>query len=100
MSTTIFRRYRGTTFPRSEAARRSCTIRWCSTPRGPGLLLKFVFDPGICLFSRQARTERGRVALNAEVKPDIEFLEGFEAAAPNELIGAGEGNRRNAGPFS
>jgi hypothetical protein len=31
------------------------------------------------------------VALNAEVKPDIEFLEEFGAAAPNELIGAGEG---------
>ncbi|HLK65352.1 MAG TPA: fatty acid desaturase [Bryobacteraceae bacterium] len=39
------------------------------------LLIKFVFDPGLCLFSRQARTERGHVALTAEVKPDIEFLE-------------------------
>ena len=39
------------------------------------LLLKFVFDPRLCLFSRVARTDRGRVALNAEVKPDIEFLE-------------------------
>jgi sphingolipid delta-4 desaturase len=39
------------------------------------LLLKFIFDPSICLFSRQARTERGRVALNAEVKPDIDFVE-------------------------
>jgi hypothetical protein len=38
-------------------------------------LLKFLFDPSICLFSRQARQERGSVALNAEVKPDIEFLE-------------------------
>jgi hypothetical protein len=54
-------------------------------------LFKFVFDPSICLFSRRARTERGRVALNAEVKPDIEFLEECGAAAPNELIGAGEG---------
>jgi len=27
------------------------------------LLLKFIFDPGICLFSRQVRTERGRQAL-------------------------------------
>jgi hypothetical protein len=53
-------------------------------------LVRFVFDPSICLFSRQARTERGRVALNAEVKPDIEFLEGFESDAPNALIGAGE----------
>lgn len=39
------------------------------------LLLRFIFDPGICLFSRQVRTERGRVALNAELKPDVEFLE-------------------------
>jgi hypothetical protein len=53
------------------------------------LLMTFVFDPSICLFSRQARTERGRVALNAEVKPDIEFLEAAEA--PNALVGAGEG---------
>ena len=43
------------------------------------LLLRFIFDPGICLFSRQLRTERGRVALNAEVKPDIEFLEAAPA---------------------
>ena len=55
------------------------------------LLLRFVFDPGICLFSRQARTERGRVALNAEVKPDVEFLDGVEAGAPNELVSIGEG---------
>jgi len=39
------------------------------------LLLKFIFDPGISLFSRQARTERGRVGLNAEFRPDVEFLE-------------------------
>ncbi|HEY4088057.1 MAG TPA: fatty acid desaturase [Bryobacteraceae bacterium] len=39
------------------------------------LLLRFVFDPSICLFSRVVRTERGHVALNGEVKPDIEFLE-------------------------
>jgi len=43
------------------------------------LLLKFIFDPNICLFSRQVRRERGGVALNAEVKPDIDIL----AAAPN-----------------
>jgi hypothetical protein len=48
--------------------------------------------PGICLFSRQARTERGRVALNAEVKPDIEFLEEFGAAAPNELLEPAKGS--------
>jgi sphingolipid delta-4 desaturase len=46
------------------------------------LLLKFVFDPKICLYSRVARTERGRVALNAEVRPDIEFLE----ASPPQRI--------------
>jgi sphingolipid delta-4 desaturase len=43
------------------------------------LLFQFVFDPGISLYSRQTRTERGHVALNAEVKPDIEFLDGREA---------------------
>jgi sphingolipid 4-desaturase/C4-monooxygenase len=43
------------------------------------LLLKFLFDPSLCLFSREVRTERGRVPLNAEVKPDIDFLEGCEA---------------------
>jgi len=39
------------------------------------LLLKFIFDPGICLFSRQVRTERGRLAPNADFNPDVEFLE-------------------------
>lgn len=39
------------------------------------LLLRFIFDPGISLFSRQTRTERGHVPLNAEVKPDVDFLE-------------------------
>lgn len=39
------------------------------------LLVRFVFDPDICLFSRQLRTERGHVALNAEVRPDVEFVE-------------------------
>lgn len=39
------------------------------------LLLKFVFDSRICLFSRLVRTNRGRVALNSAVRPDTEFLE-------------------------
>jgi sphingolipid 4-desaturase/C4-monooxygenase len=39
------------------------------------LLFQFIFDRKISLFSRQIRTERGRVALDAEVKPDIDFLE-------------------------
>jgi sphingolipid delta-4 desaturase len=38
------------------------------------LLIRFVSDPNICLFSRQARTARGHLALNAEINPDIEFL--------------------------
>jgi sphingolipid delta-4 desaturase len=46
------------------------------------LLLRFVFDPGISLFSRQVRVERGSVALNAEVKPDIEFVEASQASEP------------------
>jgi hypothetical protein len=41
-----------------------------------------VFDPGISLFSRQVRVERGSVALNAEVKPDIEFVEASQASEP------------------
>jgi sphingolipid delta-4 desaturase len=44
------------------------------------LLLRFVFDPRLSLFSRLVRTDRGHVALNAEVKPDIEFLEGSQHA--------------------
>jgi len=39
------------------------------------LLYKFIFDPRIDLFSRIVRFERGNVALDAEVKPDIEFIE-------------------------
>ena len=38
------------------------------------LLLRFIFDPGVCLFSRQTRAERGRVALNGERPPDREVL--------------------------
>jgi sphingolipid 4-desaturase/C4-monooxygenase len=38
------------------------------------LLLTFLFDSRISLFSRQERVERGSVALNAEVKPDIDFI--------------------------
>lgn len=46
------------------------------------LLFRFIFDPGICLFSRRVRTERGHVTLFDEVKPDIEFL---EAGAPGQI---------------
>lgn len=46
------------------------------------LLLKFIFDPGMCLFSRMSRTERGRVAFDAEVRPDLEFLEAPVLVAP------------------
>lgn len=38
------------------------------------LLIRFIFDPRIDLFSRTIRLERGNVALDAEVKPDIEFI--------------------------
>jgi sphingolipid delta-4 desaturase len=38
------------------------------------LLFKFILDPGITLFSRTVRFERGSVALDAEVRPDIEFI--------------------------
>jgi sphingolipid delta-4 desaturase len=38
------------------------------------LLFTFLFDSRISLFSRQERIERGSVALNAEVKPDIDFI--------------------------
>lgn len=39
------------------------------------LLLKFVFDPSISLFSRTERMERNTVALDAAVRPDIDFVE-------------------------
>jgi sphingolipid delta-4 desaturase len=55
------------------------------------LLLKFLFDPGISLFSRRARTERGRVALDAEVKPDIDFLEGREAGTNTREVPVARG---------
>jgi sphingolipid 4-desaturase/C4-monooxygenase len=39
------------------------------------LLFRFLFDSKISLFSRQVRVSRGGIALDAAVKPDIEFLE-------------------------
>jgi sphingolipid delta-4 desaturase len=41
------------------------------------LVIRFLFDPGICLFSRVVRRERGSVKLEAEVRPDIDFSEGL-----------------------
>jgi len=38
------------------------------------LLLQFLFDSKLSLFSRTVRAERGQVALNAEVKPDIDAI--------------------------
>jgi sphingolipid delta-4 desaturase len=55
------------------------------------LLMKFLFDPGISLFSRRSRTERGRVALDAEVKPDIDFLEGREAGTNTREVPVARG---------
>jgi len=43
------------------------------------LPLKFIFDPSICLFSRQVGTERGRQALNVE--PDVESSKLSHASA-------------------
>lgn len=40
-----------------------------------GLLWRFLFDRRISLFSRQTRGNRGRVALEAEARPDIELLD-------------------------
>ena len=54
------------------------------------LLLKFLFDPGISLFSRRSRTERGRVALDAEVKPDVDFLEARDAGASVHEVAVAE----------
>jgi hypothetical protein len=45
------------------------------------LLFRFLFDPNITLFSRQVRISRGGVALNAAVKPDVEFLEDEQTAS-------------------
>jgi len=38
------------------------------------LLFKFIFDSRISLYSRQERVDRNGVALDAEVKPDIDYL--------------------------
>ena len=40
------------------------------------LLIKFLFDSDLSLFSRMVRSERNRVALEDEVKPDVELLRG------------------------
>ena len=39
------------------------------------LLLRFIFDRQLSLFARQIRSNRGRVALESEVKPDVEMIE-------------------------
>ena len=39
------------------------------------LLFKFLFDPNLSLFSRMLREERGNVALNDAVTPDLELLQ-------------------------
>jgi sphingolipid delta-4 desaturase len=39
------------------------------------LLLRFIFDRRLSLFSRQVRENRGRVTLDSEVKPDVELVE-------------------------
>ncbi|HJQ64930.1 MAG TPA: fatty acid desaturase, partial [Gemmatimonadales bacterium] len=44
------------------------------------LLFRFLFDPTLSLFSRVVRQDRNRVALDAEVKPDLEVL--AEAGSP------------------
>lgn len=38
------------------------------------LLLRFLFDRNLSLFSRVIRSERNRVPLNSDVKPDVELL--------------------------
>jgi sphingolipid delta-4 desaturase len=38
------------------------------------LLLQFLFDPKLSLYSRVVRDERGQVALNAEVQPDLDLI--------------------------
>ncbi len=43
------------------------------------LLFRFLFDSRLSLFSRIVRSERGQVALNAEVKPDVDLIEEAEA---------------------
>ena len=39
------------------------------------LLFRFLFTREVSLFSRMVRSERGQVALDAEVKPDIDVVE-------------------------
>jgi Fatty acid desaturase len=39
------------------------------------LLIRFLFDRELSLFSRMVRTERNRVPLTDEARPDIELLE-------------------------
>ena len=45
------------------------------------LLLIFVFDRRLSLFSRQVRQNRGRIRLDAEVKPDVELAESMRSRA-------------------
>lgn len=47
------------------------------------LLFRFLFDPTLSLFSRVVRLDRNRVALDAEVKPDLEVL--AEAGSPGPV---------------
>jgi len=47
------------------------------------LLLRFLFDPSVTLFSRQVRELRGVIPLNALFKPDIEFLETAQPSQPS-----------------
>jgi sphingolipid delta-4 desaturase len=47
-----------------------------------GLFWRFLFDRRISLFARQVRENRGGVALNAEVKPDVELI---DAASPRSI---------------
>lgn len=49
------------------------------------LLFRFVFDPSISLFSRQERTERGSVPLDAAVRPDLDFPETASVSVPHVL---------------
>lgn len=39
------------------------------------LLFRFIFDSGLSLYSRQERLDRSGVALEAEVKPDIDYIQ-------------------------
>jgi sphingolipid delta-4 desaturase len=47
------------------------------------LLFRFLFDPQLSLFSRVVRDERGQLALNAEVQPDLDLI---KAAPPAQNI--------------